>query len=116
MKVKVQFELDLSGTSYDVNDIEEFKKSGVIQSIGTFLYDLHLYHQRKILETYDVEDLELRESLKFAYTEDCKLSSQLFNNYSLELITNDNHVINFTHKDPGYIETLNIDGKEVKEY
>lgn len=114
MKVTITFELDLTNTSYNVDEVENIPIC--LQNLGSWLNKLHLTQLEHKCDTLCIKGLPpgLKEACLRVCDESISLSKQLFNNYKVEGVTEDNHTFVFTHQDPGYKETTLIDG--VKTY
>lgn len=117
MKVKVSFELDLSSNpSLNAKKLEHLR--GSLQNLSSFFRELHLSNQDKLTDVMfrtDLGDKTKKASIKICKA-NCATSAQLFNNYKVEGVTDDGHTFVTTHQEPGYRETMLIDGKETAEY
>jgi hypothetical protein len=116
MKVKIEFELDLSGTSYNIEN-EKGLQAG-LQELGSWFNGLHLHSfEAKMDMLRTLKDMKYDErtlaALRAHYDEVERISSQLFNNYKVEGKMEDGKSFVFTHKEPGYRETLKVEENEV---
>ena len=112
MKVKVCFELDLSGSPYNVEKISDLV--GSLQNLGSWLNELnnHYLDQKLRVESETNLPPEMKDALREAYKIEQNLSKQLFNNYSVSGRTEDGHDFEHNHKEPGYREQTFIDGEK----
>ena len=117
MKVTVSFELELSeNPALNIKSLDDLR--GSLQNLGSFFHELHLTNSEKILNTLANPDPEplMQEALLEANRVDALVSAQLFNNYRVQGKTEDGHVFDFTHQEPGYKEEMIIDGQVTGEY
>jgi hypothetical protein len=114
MKVKMSFELDLENTGYNIDNLSELRLS--IQNLSSWLHELHEHYLDRRMETWDILNDVERQFMKATIERDIKLSKQLFNNHSIQGITDDGHSFEFNHQEPGYKETMIIDGNITDDY
>lgn len=117
MKVTVSFELDLTNNdSLNIRTIEDLR--GSLQNLSSFIHNLHLDNLSRTMNAMAnrKDDPVTREWTIKAYTQDQEVSEGIFNNYRVEGVTEDGHKFVSTHQEPGYKETMTIDGKEVSDY
>jgi hypothetical protein len=114
MKVRISLELDLSSNpSLNIKTKEDLR--GSLQNLGIFLGKLHTYNLTLVTKTL-LDKSEHREYLIERAQQDSKVSDQIFNNYTVAGTTDDGHNFYFTHKEPGYVEQMVINGHIVKDY
>lgn len=108
MKVKIQFEIDLSETQYNIGNEKELSES--LQELGCWLHELHLHNlTSRIDSTFRNKDNKIMlEAADRHYKENIRLSEQIFNNYKVEGTMEDGKSFVFTHKEPGYKESIII--------
>lgn len=110
MKYKITFEIDATGTSYEIKDRND-EVDACLMNLGQWLYQLHLHfleHRVQSLGNAYEQKLspEMIEAIKKHDAEQLKLSEQLFNNYTVEGVMTDGTKFTFTHKEPGYKEEM----------
>jgi hypothetical protein len=111
MKVKVSFELDLTNNdSLNVRTVEDLR--GSLQNLSSYIYNLHLDNLQRTLKAMADKNANpiVKEAMIKAYTQDQEVSEGLFNNYTVEGTTEDGHKFESNHQEPGYKETMIIDG------
>ena len=114
MKVKVSFELDLSeNPSLNIDTLKNLR--GCLQNLSAFFHELHCHHLEKICKAH-TRDSETRDILLKIYEADAAVSKQLFDNYTVEGVTDDGHDFVSNHQEPGYKEIMKIDGEIVRDF
>jgi hypothetical protein len=107
-KLKISFEVDTTGTSYDIeNKYDEV--GAVLENIGFLLQRLQqeipLRKMRLLSSKLKMSDT-IEKSLEEAIEDDEKIVKQIFHNYQIDGVTNKGEKFTFTHIEPGYKETL----------
>lgn len=117
MKVVVSFELDLSKhPGFNVGSIAQLR--GSLQNLSSFFHELHCLCLDKKTGAMANQTLDpkLKEAVLQHYDYDIAISEQLFNNYRVQGTTEDGHKFDSTHQEPGYKETMIIDGVETRDF
>jgi hypothetical protein len=112
MKFKITFEVDATGTAYEIKDKND-EVPAVLQNLGQWFYELHLRfleqscdNQVRLDRAKTKQDTLIAEAIIKHNDEQIKLSEQLFNNYKIEGTMSDGKSFTFTHTEPGYKETM----------
>jgi len=114
MKVKISFELDLSGTHYNILSKKDI--SICLQNIGSWLHALHTHYLDQRLEIeFSQADEATKKAMRKHAAQDIKLSEQLFRHYQVEGIAENGQKFTFLHEEPGYKEQIIIDKPVNKE-
>lgn len=112
MKIKATMELDLTGTSYNIDNLADLNVC--LMNIGMFFQKLENTASEDLIESFDPNLTDaVKKALKEIAEHDIKVAKSIFNDYRLEGTTDDGHTFVFTHKEPGYEEKTIIDGKLV---
>lgn len=113
MKINVSFDLDLADTDYDVENLTDLRF--MVSGIGSLLAELQTqtaYQQLKIYADKNWTPEEKTLLIKRA-EEKIKICNQIFDNYKLESVLPTGENFKFTHQEPGYKETAEINGEKV---
>ena len=108
MKVKISFDLDLIGTGYNAEKVDDLFLT--FQNLGMFLSDLEKNNLFKKIQ-YMKEPKE-DKMMRDMYEQNVKVAAQIFNNLTIEGTTDDGHSFSFNHQEPGYKEIIIVDGKK----
>lgn len=115
-RVIVSFELDLKdNSSLNISKLEDLR--GSLQNLSSLFHELHLHQLQKITDSmcYKGEEV-MKKTLIRCSEEDAAITEQLFHNYTVSGTTDDGHTFETNHKEPGYQETMKIDGKIVSDF
>ena len=106
MKLKICFEVDASGTSYNIKNKND-EVTLVIQNLTFLLQKLQSdVPMRKIEILSSDHDDKMKKALMKHCDEDGKILSQMFDNFTVEGTMEDGKKFTFTHIEPGYEESL----------
>lgn len=117
MKLTVSFTFETDGTFYAIEDKED--APAVLQELGSLFGDFQAKACMEKLRLMANKDYskEMKKALISHIEEKEKLLTQLFTDYKVEGETKDGHSFVFTHKEPGYKETMQWDDDDsVKNY
>lgn len=112
-RVTVSFELDLKDNpSLNISKLEDLR--GSLQNLSSLFHELHLHQLQKLTESmcYKGEEV-MKQALISCNEQDLAITEQLFHNYTVSGTTDDGHTFESNHQQPGYKETMKIDGKIV---
>lgn len=109
-KVRISFELDLTEhPGVCVDDKESLPCA--LQNLGSWLDNLQQYYREDALH-WSLKAIGEKESIHEKMYEhlsmQADLAKQIFNNYQIEGTLADGTTFTFTHKEPGYEESLVI--------
>jgi len=112
MKFKITFEVNATGTNYEIKNQND-EVPLVLQNLGQWFHHLHLHFLEKAVDDQvrlnkakTDQDRLIAESIIKHNDDDIRLSEQLFNNYKIEGTMTDGKTFTFTHSEPGYKETM----------
>jgi hypothetical protein len=116
MKFRITFEINAKGTSFEIKDKED-EVTAVLQNLSSWFNNLHLHFLEQRCSNMSRGHLNeaTKKALDTHIKEELKLSEQLFNNYTVEGECTDGSKFTFTHKDPGYRETMTWQGEPTKK-
>ncbi len=112
MKVKIEFELDLSGTAYNIEDKKDLPECMANLScwLGEVLRTSREQHVEFLFRAaQEAYSDEMKKSCLKIYADDIKIGTQIFDNYKVTGTMEDGKLFEFTHKEPGYVESLAIE-------
>lgn len=107
MKFRVTFEVDASGTSYSIKNKND-EVAAVVQNLSSWLNTMHghfLEQKFDAMVRYKDNPVMLKAVLEHI-DDDIKLAKQLFDNFKVEATMENGKTFTFTHKEPGYQETM----------